>query len=139
VRILAIAAATLVAAAACGGGAAPVAQRAATCPASVVFDGSADDHGSLSVTGTSADVQAGDSFFAPTCLTGVRSGAITLHVKNTGALLHNFSVPSQSIDVDIPPGQTITVTLKVGSGDLHYFCKYHRTVGMLGAVIPQGR
>ena len=44
---------------------------------------------------------AGDFFFQPTCLTGLPSGALALTVSNSGAALHNFSLPEQGIDQDI--------------------------------------
>jgi len=123
--------------AACGGGiSSPSPARSAKCPVGVPFDGTVDDHGALTLTGPSGAVEAGDAFFAPTCLTGAPSGTLTLTVKNTGKLLHNVSVPAQSIDVDVAAGQTITVKITVGAEPISYFCKYHRTSGMLGAIVP---
>jgi plastocyanin len=59
-------------------------------------------------------------------------------VHNTGQALHNVSVPDQNIDTDVQAGQTITVGVKVGSAPFTFFCKYHRTSGMVGAIIPSG-
>lgn len=136
-RLLALAVAALVSAAACGG--APAAPRADTCPAGVTFDGEVSDHGAAAVTGAGTEVQAGDSFFTPTCLTGLRAGTIVMRVRNTGQLLHNVTVPGQPVDVDVAAGQTVTVSVTIGDATIGYFCKYHRTSGMLGALLPQGR
>jgi plastocyanin len=89
-------------------------------------------------TGSTLQIQAGDSFFAPTCQTGVPAGTVTLTVHNGGQQLHNVSVPGQGIDTDVTPGQTITVKVKLGGKALPYFCKYHRTSGMWGSLLPQG-
>ena len=50
--------------------------------------------------------------------------------------LHNLSVPGQSVDKDVAPGQTIAVRVKVTGAAVPYFCKYHRAAGMVGALLP---
>jgi len=57
-------------------------------------------------------------------------------VHNSGRMLHNISVPAQKLDKDVAAGQTITVTVKVAGKALPYFCKYHRTAGMVGSLLP---
>jgi plastocyanin len=109
---------------------------AARCPAGSGLRGSVNDHGAQAAAGPRLQVQAGDSFFAPTCQTGVRPGTVTLLVRNTGRILHNLSVPAQKLDKDVAPGQTITVTVKVAGKALPYFCKYHRAAGMVGSLLP---
>jgi hypothetical protein len=47
-------------------------------------------------------------------------------------------VPGQGVDTNVVPGQTITVKVKLGGKALLYFCKYHRTSGMWGLLLPQG-
>jgi plastocyanin len=106
------------------------------CPAGSGLRGSVNDHGAAAVAGPQLQVLAGDSFFAPTCQTGVRPGTVTLVVRNTGRMLHNISVPAQKLDKDVAPGQTITVKIKVAGKALPYFCKYHRTAGMFGSLLP---
>ncbi len=80
-------------------------------------------------------VQVGDQYFSPTCLTGA-TGTVTLTLHNGGRLLHNFSVPEQSIDVDIPAGETVTVKVAVSGKPISCFCKYHRDVGHKCALLP---
>jgi plastocyanin len=147
-RLLAVAALLALAAGACGGGgggsgqSTPPAASASTtggpgrCPAGSGLRGSVNDHGAQAAAGPRLQVQAGDSFFAPTCQTGVRPGTVTLVVRNTGRILHNLSIPAQKLDKDVAPGQTITVKVKVAGKALPYFCKYHRTAGMVGALLP---
>jgi plastocyanin len=147
-RLLAVAALLALAASACGGGgdgngqSRPPAASATTgggsgrCPAGSGLRGSVNDHGAAAAAGSRLKVEAGDSFFAPTCQTGVQAGTVTLVVHNSGQMLHNISVPAQKLDKDVAPGQTITVTVKVAGKALPYFCKYHRTAGMVGALLP---
>ena len=135
--------------AACGGGgadsapSAPVEVRTASgasasigkCPASVALGDSVKDHGSARAPGTAISLEAGDAFFAPTCITGVSAGKVKVTIKNTGSALHNFSIPEQEIDVDVPAGKTITVDVDALSASTIFNCKYHRTSGMVGAFL----
>lgn len=119
--------------------AAVTAQAASTsCPANSGLKGNMKDRGAVAATGTTLAIEAGDFFFAPTCETGVEPGTITMAVKNTGEALHNVSIAAQSIDVDVAPGETITVHVKVDKDAVPYVCKYHRTSGMVGSLIPAG-
>jgi plastocyanin len=68
----------------------------------------------------------------------VTTSTVTLQVRNTGQALHNVSVAAQNIDMDVSPGQTVTVPIKVGAAPISFFCKYHRTSGMVGALVPAG-
>ncbi len=61
---------------------------------------------------------------------------MTLTVENAGQALHNVSIADQGIDEDVAPGETITLRVEMGSSPLQYACKYHRTSGMLGALLP---
>ena len=111
----------------------------AHCPANAGFTSTVNDHGAAPVKGAQAAVEAGDFFFSPTCQTQApASGTLTLVVHNSGQALHNVSVPDQNIDTDVQAGQTISVAVKVGSAPFTFFCKYHRTSGMVGAIIPSG-
>jgi plastocyanin len=83
-------------------------------------------------------IEARDFFFAPTCVTNFSARTLTLTVHNTGTALHNLTIQSLGIDKDVPAGQTITVTVNMGSSPVPFFCKYHRTSGMVGALLPSG-
>jgi hypothetical protein len=107
-----------------------------TCPASAGLPPSTNIHGTVAASGSQLSIEAGDFFFNPTCMTGVHSGAITLTVHNSGVTLHNLSIPSLHIDMDITSGQTITVHVMMGKAPLVFFCKYHRGAGMLGVLLP---
>ena len=120
---------------------APVATTATTvgtCPASAGLPANTNIHGTVAASGSQISIEAGDFFFSPTCVTGVPGGTVTLTVHNGGVTLHNVSIPSLHIDMDMTSGQTITVRVSMGSAPLVFFCKYHRSSGMLGALLPAG-
>jgi plastocyanin len=61
-----------------------------------------------------------------------------LTVHNGGTALHNISVTDLSIDVDVEPGQTVTVQVRIGTAVVPFFCKYHRASGMVGSLVAAG-
>ena len=113
-------------------------QAAQSCPLSAALPAGANDHGPKAVTGASASIEADDTFFMPTCLTAIPAGEFALTVANRGSALHNLSVPDQGIDMDLEPGQTVTVHIQVGTAVVPFFCKYHRASGMVGSLGPVG-
>lgn len=121
-----------------GGPAVTAQAAAASCPANSGLTGNVKDRGAAEATGSNLAIEAGDFFFTPTCETGVKPGTITMVVRNTGQALHNVSIAAQNIDVDVAAGETITVEAKVDKDALPYVCKYHRTSGMVGSLIPAG-
>jgi plastocyanin len=96
--------------------------------------GNVSDHGTKQSARPTVALEAGDSFFTPTCVMGLRPGTVTVTVRSAGSALHNFSVPDQGIDLDLPRGSTVTARVRVGRAALPFFCKYHRTSGMVGAL-----
>jgi plastocyanin len=134
-----------VTAAACGSGGGSAATSAppaagsssgGDCAALAGLTGSVQDDGSSAVSGTSVEIDAGDFFFDPTCLTASSAGTIAVTVTNTGNALHNFTVEEQGIDQDVQVGESITVKVKLpASGALPFLCKYHVGSGMQGAFV----
>lgn len=119
-------------------GAAGTAHPTDSCPTSAgLTKGSVADHGSKIAAGKVLSIEAGDSYFEPTCQTGVLRGSVTLRVKNNGRVLHNISVAEQGIDQDIAPGESARVKLEIGKGSLRFLCKYHSAAGMVGALVSR--
>ena len=108
------------------------------CPASAGLPANTNVHGSAVASGSQLSIEASDFFFSPTCVTSVPGGTVTLTVHNAGVVLHNVSIPSLHIDMDVAAGQTVIVHVPMGKTPLVYFCKYHRGAGMLGALLPPG-
>ena len=97
---------------------------------------SANDHGTKDVAGMDeTSVELDDFYFEPTILKGTAGEQITLELENEGDALHNFTLSEQSIDQDVESGGTETVTVTLpDSGQLEFFCKFHRGSGMVGAL-----
>jgi plastocyanin len=96
----------------------------------------ANDHGTKDVSGeTSAELEQDNFYFEPTILKGTPGQKLTIELSNEGSALHNFSIPDQSIDQDVQPDTKgeVAVTFP-DSGTLVFFCKYHQSQGMVGAL-----
>ncbi len=118
------------------GGDASVDLASVSCPPIEGYDGPVADEGIGAAVDGAVDIDAGDFFFGPTCVVNPADGTVTMTVTNSGGILHNVSVDDQSIDVDVAPGETIVVDVAVGSEVVVFVCKFHRTAGMVGAVVP---
>lgn len=110
--------------------------RLARCPDQADLGPVVDDRGSEYIAGTRVSLDAGDSFFDPTCALDVSGGPVQLVVDNNGTLLHNVTIVALGIDQDVAPGETLTldVDLRAG-GRLAFYCKFHRTTGMVGSLL----
>jgi plastocyanin len=100
---------------------------------------SANNHGSASVSEGSAEVELDDYYFEPTVLKGKPGSSVTLELKNEGSVEHNFTIDSQGIDKDLEPGKSAKVSVTIPkSGALSFYCKYHKSMGMAGALTGGG-
>jgi plastocyanin len=99
---------------------------------------SANDHGSKQVSGET-EIELDDYYFEPTVLRGKAGSKVTLELKNEGKVEHNFSIDSQKIDKDLEAGETATVSVTMPqSGQMSFYCKYHKSKGMAGALAASG-
>jgi len=82
----------------------------------------------------------GGWFFSPTVLAGSPGERLRLTVRNVRGrhvvpLTHNILLPQQHIDVDIPTGESATITVTFPeSGSLTFMCKYHGDHGQAGVL-----
>jgi plastocyanin len=98
----------------------------------------ANDHGGKNVS-DEAEVELDNYYFEPTVLTGKPGSKVTLELKNDSSTEHNFSIDSQSIDKDVEGGEDAKVTVTFPkSGQLSFYCKYHKSKGMAGALSAGG-
>jgi len=99
---------------------------------------SANDHGTKSVSGT-AEVELDNYYFKPTVLKGKPGSSVTLELKNEGSVEHNFTIDSQGIDKDLEAGGDAKVSVTIPkSGVVSFYCKYHKSMGMAGALTGGG-
>jgi len=100
---------------------------------------SANDHGTKSVSGGEAEVELDDYYFEPTVLKGKPGASVTLELKNEGSVEHNFAIDSQGIDKDLEAGEDAKVSVTIPkSGVVSFYCKYHKSMGMAGALSGGG-
>jgi YVTN family beta-propeller protein len=95
------------------------------------------DHGTTDVKGQGElDLEADDYYFAPTFLRGAPGQTLTLEIENESGTLHNFSIPDQHLDQDIPPKGKVKVDVTIPpSGAVHFWCKFHTALGMNGELL----
>lgn len=126
VLLTAVLALLLLALAACGSGG--VKSKASTQKTT--------NHGVKNVSGlSSVDVEMDDYYFSPTLIKASPGQKLTVHLSNRGSVEHNFSIASQGIHRDVPPGKTASVRVILPrTGTITFFCKYHRARGMAGRL-----
>ena len=77
-----------------------------------------------------------DTYFDPTELSAAPGATITLPNEGVGA--HNFAVDALGISVDMPPGETVSVTIPTDAqpGVYEYYCNVpgHKESGMVGTL-----
>jgi plastocyanin len=119
----------------CGGSKKSSSTKEATEGGTTTIGGvSANDHGMKSVSGTT-EVELDDYYFEPTVLKGKPGAKVTLELKNKGSVEHNFTLAAQGIDKDLEAGATAKVAVTIPkSGELSFYCKYHKSMGMAGAL-----
>jgi plastocyanin len=100
----------------------------------------ANDHGTKSVESSGkTEVELDDFYFEPTVLKGMPGEKVTLELKNEGNEEHSFTVDSQGLDKDVEPGDEGEVTVTIPkSGAISFYCKYHKSSGMAGALAVEG-
>lgn len=99
----------------------------------------ANDHGSKNVSGGEAEVELDNFYFEPTVLHGKPGSQVRLELKNEGSVEHNFSIDSEHINKDLEAGEDAKVTVTFPkSGQLSFYCKYHKSMGMAGALSAGG-
>jgi plastocyanin len=95
---------------------------------------SANDHGSKSVSGE-AEVELDDYYFDPTVLKGKAGSQVTLELRNESSNEHNVTIDDQGIDKDVEAGEDAKVSVTIPqSGEISFYCKYHKNLGMAGAL-----
>ena len=99
---------------------------------------SANDHGSKQVSGKT-EVELDNYYFDPTVLKAKPGSKVTLELKNDSSIEHNFSIDAQHVDKDLEGGESATVTVTIPhSGEISFYCKYHKSRGMAGALAASG-
>ncbi len=95
------------------------------------------NHGTKDVKGQGElGLEADNYYFEPTFLRGIPGQKLKLEIENDSAALHNFSIPEQNIDVNIPrKGKVVVEITFPPSGAVRFFCKFHASRGMNGELL----
>jgi plastocyanin len=100
-------------------------------------DEETSDAGSADVDAvpTEVEVAVTDFAFAPTRLTGSVGQDLEVTLTNTGEAPHTFTIDEYNVDVEVAAGDETTVTvLPSEPGEFNYYCRFHESQGMLGAI-----
>jgi len=111
-----------------------------TAAAPVQLPGTTNNKGTkdLSAKGasTSIELEQDDYYFNPTFMKVAPGQKITLELHNEGKATHTFTSTQLGVDKEVPPDgkATVTVTMPM-SGNVTFFCRFHRSSGMQGAFV----
>jgi plastocyanin len=101
----------------------------------------ATNHGSADVTGSAEfELELDDFYFGPTVLEGEAGQSLTVTMHNEGDAPHTFTIDEAGIDEQLQPGDedvSVDVTFP-DSGAAVFYCSFHRSQGMLGALSVGG-
>ncbi len=87
--------------------------------------------------GLKATVETLDFRFSPRTVEMETGQRLTVTVRNGGRVAHTFTAEDPAVDVVVEPGQERTVDLVPG-GRVSFFCRFHQSNGMQGALCPRG-
>jgi plastocyanin len=111
---------------------------AKSAPPPVKLSGKVNNHGTATATGGTVRIAQHDYFFSPTFVrvpAGVTSVSVT--VTNMGQAVHSFTVPGANITADINPTASMTFTVPVTGNGVFFYCRFHRRLGMVGALFTK--
>jgi plastocyanin len=102
----------------------------------VSLPGTVNDHGTLTLSDNSVTVTQHDFYFGPTFVKGKAGTNVTVTVKNDGSVAHTFTIDAAGVDKTLQPGDSVQAQVVVpASGVLNYYCRFHRSLGMQGAIV----
>ncbi len=96
----------------------------------------ASDQGTKDVQNqTTLAMQVNDYYFTPPILRGRPGQKVRLEIENASGTLHNFSIPGQKLDKDIPPRERVVAEVTFPQTEVvRFFCKFHSALGMNGEL-----
>lgn len=82
------------------------------------------------------NLEADEYYFEPAFLRGTPGQKLKLEIENESSTLHSFTIPEQSLDMDIPPkGKVVVEVTFPPSGVVRFFCRFHSELGMDGELL----
>jgi plastocyanin len=103
------------------------------------LSGTVNDKGTKTVSGSQLELEADDFYFKPTFVDAKPGTKLTIEIENEGKNTHTFTIDSANVDQEIAPGKKGEVSVTVpASGNLNFYCRFHRGSGMQGAIVATG-
>ncbi|MGE5596088.1 MAG: cupredoxin domain-containing protein [Hyphomicrobiales bacterium] len=94
------------------------------------------DKGTAKAEGDEIELEADSYYFEPTFIQADAGKKVSFEIENESNTVHNFTVKSLGIDMDIPAGGKTTVEVTFpASGAVVFECKYHTGQGMNGELL----
>jgi plastocyanin len=105
----------------------------------VELSGKVTNKGTEDVTGSNElELEADDFYFEPTFVKATPGATVMVKVANEGNATHTFTIDDAGIDEEIAPDDSAEVAVTVpDSGSVNFYCRFHRSQGMQGAVFTQ--
>ena len=110
----------------------------AAAPTPVTLSGTVTNKGTKDVStkgATSMELELDNFYFEPTFIKAAPGQKLTLELKNEGSVPHTFTAPSLNINKELQPDskETVMVTVPM-SGNVPFYCRFHKDNGMQGAI-----
>lgn len=82
------------------------------------------------------ELEAGDFWFKPNTIEAKAGQPITVTVKNTSPLPHNFTIDAFKVSIYMQAGESNSVTFTPTAGSQDFYCDLpgHRAAGMVGTL-----
>lgn len=103
----------------------------------VSLQGTTNDHGTKTAS-NDMEIELDDFYFAPTYIRAGAGETITVELHNEGQEPHTFTSSALgNVDEQLLPGarKKITITASAGGAAAVFYCRFHQSQGMQGAVV----
>jgi plastocyanin len=94
------------------------------------------DGRALSETELEMDNEGSEFYFKPTFIRVDHGQKIKLELMNEGSAPHNFTASALNLNKTLDPDkrEDVEVTIPASGGDIVFFCSFHASQGMRGAL-----
>ena len=87
-------------------------------------------------TSDTVDIEISDNYIGPTFINAKAGTTLHISLKNAGKATHSFSIDALHIEKILPAGGKGAVDVEVpAAGSLRFYCKFHQSMGMQGAIL----
>jgi plastocyanin len=114
-------------------------EETSTGGAPVSISGKVNDHGTSDQTASGSvprvEMELDDNYFGPTYVKVQPGATVTFELRNEGSRQHTLTT-DDGVDTAVDPdGTGEAVVTAPESGQLVFYCRFHRNTGMQGAIV----